>query len=61
MTQINLSTKTETNLENKFAVAKGEGLRGGMDWEFGTSGSKLLYREWINNKILSQGTIFNIL
>ena len=23
-----------------------------MDWEFGTSIYKLLYREWINNKVL---------
>ena len=46
MTQINLSTKQkQTNLENKFVVAKGGVLRGRMDWEFGTSRSKLLYRK----------------
>ena len=36
-------------------VAKGEEDRGGMDWEFGISRSKLLYIlyiEWINNKVL---------
>ena len=25
---------------------------GGMDWESGINGSKLLYREWIKSKIL---------
>ena len=36
---------------------------GGMDWEFGISRCKLLYIEWINNKILyiAQGTILSIL
>ena len=33
-------------------VTKGEGLGGGMDSEFGISRFKLLYREWINNKVL---------
>jgi len=33
---------------------------GGMDWEFGISGGKLLYIGWINNKVL-QRTIFNYL
>ena len=33
---------------------KGEG--GGMDWEFGISRCKLLYREWINNKVLLHRT-----
>ena len=32
-------------------LTKGEG-EGGMDWEFGTSRPKLLYIEWINNKVL---------
>ena len=36
---------------------------GGMDWEFGFSRCKVLYTEWINNKILliEQGTVLNIL
>ena len=25
---------------------------GGMDWEVGVSRCKLLYQEWVNNKIL---------
>ena len=32
-------------------VAKGERGGGGMDWEFGISRCKLLYIEWINNKV----------
>ena len=35
---------------------QGEGCEGGMDWEFGVSRCKLLYREWINNKILLYST-----
>ena len=33
-------------------VAKGEGYGGGMEWEVGVSRCKLLYIEWINNKVL---------
>ena len=33
-------------------VAKGEGVGGGMEWEVGVSTCKLLYVEWINNKVL---------
>ena len=29
---------------------------GGMDWEFGISRCKLLYIEWINNKVLLNST-----
>ena len=29
---------------------------GGMDWESGISRCKLLYREWINNKVLLYST-----
>ena len=44
-------------------VAKGEGVGGGMEWEVGVSKCKLLYIEWINNKVLPYSTenIFNIL
>ena len=42
--------------ENRLVVAKGEGGRRGMDWEFGVSGCKLLYREWIDNKVLLYST-----
>ena len=37
-------------------VAKGEVGGGGMDWEFGISRCKLLYIEWINNKVLLYST-----
>ena len=33
-------------------VAKGEGSGGGMEWEYGISRCKLLYVEWIDNKVL---------
>ena len=29
---------------------------GGMEWEFGISRCKLLYREWISNKVLLYST-----
>ena len=38
--------------ENRLVVAKGDGVGGGMEWEVGVSGCKLLYMEWINNKVL---------
>ena len=37
-------------------VAKGEGGGGRMDWEVGVSRCKLLYMEWINNKVLLYST-----
>ena len=37
-------------------VAKGEGSRGGKDWEFGIGRGKLLYIGWINNKVLVYST-----
>ena len=37
-------------------VAKGEGAGGGMKWEVGVSRCKLLYLEWINNKVLLSST-----
>ena len=33
-------------------VAKGKGVGGGMEWEFGVSRCELLYIEWINNRVL---------
>ena len=44
------------NIENRLVVAKGEGVGGGIDWEVGVSRYKLLYREWINNKVLLYST-----
>ena len=44
------------DIENRLVVAKGEGVGGGMEWEVGVSRRKLLYREWINNKVLQYST-----
>ena len=34
-------------------IAKGEGVDGGgLEWEVGVSRYKLLYMEWMNNKVL---------
>ena len=44
------------DIENRFVVAKGEGVGGGMEWEFGVSRCKLLYVGWINNKVLLYST-----
>ena len=55
--------KRLTDIENRFVVAKGEGGRGVIDWEFRISKCKLLYIGWINNRsyCVAQGTIFNTL
>ena len=58
--------KKETDSQTQrtdFWLPKVRGSGGGMDWEFGISRCKLLYIEWINNKVLlyTQGTIFNVL
>ena len=37
-------------------VAKGQGVGEGMEWEVGVSRCKLLYMEWINNKVLLDST-----
>ena len=55
MTQINLSMKQKQtpDIGKRYVVSKEEGwwCGGGMDWEFGISRCKLLYREWINIKV----------
>ena len=55
MTQMNLSKKI-TDIENRLVVAKGEGVGERMEWEAGVSRCKLLYMEWINNKLLQYST-----
>ena len=45
-----------TDIENRLVVAKGEGLGGGVGWEFGVGRCKLLHLEWINNKVLLYST-----
>ena len=42
--------------ENRLVIAKGEEVWGGRGWEFGVSKCKLLYTEWINNKVLLYNT-----
>ena len=37
-------------------LPRGRGSGRGMDWEFGVSRCKLLYIEWINNKVLLYST-----
>ena len=37
-------------------VAKGEGAGRGMEWEVVVSRCRLLYTEWINNKVLLYST-----
>ena len=37
-------------------VDKGEDVGGGKDWEVGVSRCKLIYTEWINNKVLLYST-----
>ena len=39
-------------MENRLAVAKGEGVGRGTDWECGVSRCKPSHLEWINNKVL---------
>ena len=58
MTQMNLSTNRNRlmDIENRLVVAKGEGVGRGMEWEFGISRCKLLYIDWINNKVLLYST-----
>ena len=40
------------DIKNRFAVAKGERVRGRIEWEFGVSRCKLIYTEWIKQKVL---------
>ena len=37
-------------------LPSGRGDEGGMDWEFGVSRCKLVYVEWMNNKVLLYST-----
>ena len=56
MAQMNLSTKQDTDIENRLVVAMGrEGVEG-KDWEFGINKCKLVHTGWINNKVLLYST-----
>ena len=41
-----------TDIQNRLGVANREEFGGGMEWVVGVSRCKLLYMEWINNKVL---------
>ena len=66
MTQVNLTAiqnrnrhREQTNiidLENRLVVAKGKRAGEQIEWEIGVSRCKLLYLEWINNKVLLYST-----
>ena len=54
-----LTYKTGTDSHKKRTdlwLPRGNRARGGMDWECGVSRCMLLYREWINNKVLLYST-----
>ena len=48
--------ETDSDIESSLVVAEEEGYRGGMEWEVGVSRCKLLYTEWISNKVLLYST-----
>ena len=54
MTQMNLSTKQKQTHRHREQTCSCQ--EGGKDWEFGISRCKLLYTEWINNKVLLYST-----
>ena len=59
MTQMNLFTKqkqTHRHKKTDLWLPGGGGVGGALDWEFGISRCKLLYIEWINNKVLLYST-----
>ena len=59
---MNLSMKKKQNHRHREQTCgcQGGGGGGGMEWEFGISRCKLLYREWMNNKVLLYSTGNNI-
>ena len=56
MTQMNLSTKQKQTHRHREQICQGEGGGEGMDWEFGVNRCKLVYTEWISNKVLLYST-----
>ena len=45
-----------TDMENRLVVGKGEGRGSGMNREFGVSRCKLLYLQWVDNRVLLYST-----
>ena len=54
MTQMNISMKQKQTHRHREQTCSCRGE--GKDWEFGISRLKLLYTEWINNKVLLYST-----
>ena len=56
--RLELAITRLTYIENRLVVATGDGVGGKMEWEVevGVSRCKLLYMEWINNKVLLYST-----
>ena len=46
----------DSQTEIRLVVVQGEQGWGGVDWEFGVNRCKLLYIEWIDNKVLLYST-----
>ena len=58
MAQMNLSTKQKQAHRHREQTCGFQGGGGrGMDWEFGISRCKLVYIEWMNNKVLMEKNI----
>ena len=52
-------SRTQNNIrdiENRLVIAKAEAGGRGKTWKFGISRCKLVYIEWINNKLLLYST-----
>ena len=49
-------TEINSDVENRFVIAKSKGVKGGMDWEFGISRGKLYIYKMDNNKDLFYST-----
>ena len=62
MMQMNLSMKhKQIHRHGEHTCGcQGSGCGGVMDWEFGISRCKLLYIEWINNKVLLKIEVIKI-
>ena len=59
MTQMNLSVKQKQNYRHREQTGgyqAGGGVGGGVQWEVGVSRCRLLYVEWIDNKVLLYST-----
>ena len=48
--------ETDTDIENRLMVAKGQEGASGLDWEFGVGRCKLLHLELISNEVLLYST-----